>query len=50
MIHAKTNHTYREKIEIGAYYTYDKKHNKVYDIKGMREEFKELIKRLKQNK
>ncbi len=43
----KTNHTYQEDFKLGAYYTYDKKHNRIYDIKNMREEFKSLIKRLK---
>ena len=40
-------HIYIEKIEIGAYYTYGKKQNKVYDLKGMRHDFKQLVKKLK---
>tara|TARA_R100001440_G_scaffold22235_2_gene36323 strand:- start:147 stop:278 length:132 start_codon:yes stop_codon:yes gene_type:complete len=40
-------HIYQEKIELGAYYTYNDKQKKVYDIKSMREQFKELIKKLK---
>jgi len=40
-------HIYQEKIELGAYYTYNDKQKKVYDIKGIREQFKELIKKLK---
>ena len=40
-------HIYSENIKLGAYYTYDKNNNKVYDLKSMRQEFKELIKKLK---
>ena len=40
-------HIYNENIKLGAYYTYDKNNNKVYDLKSMREDFKELIKKLK---
>ncbi len=40
-------HIYIEKIELGAYYTYDKKQNKVYDFKSMRQDFKQLLKKLK---
>jgi hypothetical protein len=40
-------HIYQEKIELGAYYTYNDKQKKVYDIKSMKEQFKELIKKLK---
>ena len=40
-------HIYQEKIELGAYYTYNDKQKKVYDIKSMREQIKELIKKLK---
>ena len=42
-----SKHIYSENIKLGAYYTYDKNNNKVYDIKSMRVEFKELIKKLK---
>ena len=38
---------YSENIKLGAYYTYDKNNNKVYDLKTMRQDFKELIKKLK---
>ena len=38
---------YKEKLELGAYYTYNKDNKKVYDIKSMRQDFKELIKKLK---
>jgi hypothetical protein len=38
---------YKEKFKLGAYYTYDKNNNKVYDIKTMREDFKQLVKKLK---
>ena len=40
-------HIYSENIKLGAYYTYDKNNNKVYDLKTMRQEFKELINKLK---
>jgi hypothetical protein len=40
-------HVYKEKLELGAYYTYNKDNKKVYDIKSMRQDFKELIKKLK---
>tara|TARA_Y100001973_G_C5208440_1_gene343452 strand:+ start:8819 stop:8950 length:132 start_codon:yes stop_codon:yes gene_type:complete len=38
---------YKEKLELGAYYTYNKDNQKVYDIKTMRKDFKELIGKLK---
>ena len=40
-------HIYSEDLKLVAYYTYDKNNKKVYDIKSMRVEFKELIKKLK---
>ena len=40
-------HIYSENLKLGAYYTYDKNNNKVYDLKTMRQEFKELINKLK---
>ena len=43
----KNKNLYKEKIQIGAYYTYDKNHKKVYDIKSMRKSFKKLIDKLK---
>ena len=43
----KDKNLYKEKLQLGAYYTYDKNNNKVYDIKSMRQDFKELIKKLK---
>ena len=42
-----SKHIYSENIKLGAYYTYDKNNNKVYDIKSMRQDFKELINKLK---
>tara|TARA_R110002124_G_scaffold128283_2_gene289030 strand:+ start:1340 stop:1474 length:135 start_codon:yes stop_codon:yes gene_type:complete len=42
-----SKHIYSENIKLGAYYTYDKNNNKVYDLKSMRQEFKELINKLK---
>ena len=40
-------HIYSENLKLGAYYTYDKNNNKVYDIKSMRQDYKELIEKLK---
>ena len=40
-------HIYSENLKLGAYYTYDSDNKKVYDIKSMRKDFKELIKKLK---
>ena len=40
-------HIYSENLKLGAYYTYDKNNKKVYDIKTMREDFKDLVKKLK---
>ena len=42
-----SKHIYSENIKLGAYYTYDKNNKRVYDVKAMRQEFKELIKKLK---
>ena len=42
-----SKHIYSENLKFGAYYTYDKNNNKVYDLKSMRQDFKELIKKLK---
>ena len=44
---SKENNLYREKLQLGAYYTYDKNNKKVYDLKSIRKDFKELIKSLK---
>ncbi len=38
---------YKEKLKLGAYYTYDKNFNKVYDTKGIKRRMNELIKNLK---
>jgi hypothetical protein len=43
----KDKNLYKEKLQLGAYYTYDKNNKKVYDIKGMRKDFKILIEKLK---
>ncbi len=40
-------HIYIEKIELGAYYTYNNHQKKIYDLKSMRKDFKRLIKKLK---
>ena len=45
-----SKHIYSENLKLGAYYTYDKNNNKVYDLKSMRQDFKELIKKLKKQK
>ena len=42
-------HIYSEKIELGAYYTYDDKQKRVYDLESMRKDFKKLLKKLKNN-
>ena len=46
-IMSKFDNIYKEKFQLGAYYTYDKDNKKVYDIKGITQDFKELIKTLK---
>lgn len=43
----KYKNLYKEKLQLGAYYTYDKNHKKVYDLKGIRKDFKILIEKLK---
>ena len=43
----KNNNLYKERLQLGAYYTYDENHNKVYDLKGIRKAFKRLINKLK---
>tara|TARA_R100000664_G_scaffold1568_1_gene3994 strand:- start:38 stop:217 length:180 start_codon:yes stop_codon:yes gene_type:complete len=43
----KENNIYKEKIQLGAYYTYDKNNKKVYDLKSIRKSFKRLINKLK---
>lgn len=43
----KDKNLYNEKLQLGAYYTYDKDHNKVYDIKSIRQAFNKLINKLK---
>ncbi len=44
---SKNNNLYHEKLQLGAYYTYDKDHNKVYDVKSIKKNFKRLIEKLK---
>ena len=39
-------HIYSQKIELGAYYTYNENKKKVFDLKSMEEDFKSLIKKL----
>lgn len=46
----KTNHVYEDTFQVDIKYTYDRKHNKVYDIDSAVKEFNTLIKKLmKQN-
>ncbi len=40
-------HIYSEKIELGAYYTYNNKQQKIYDLKSMKKAFKKMLKKLK---
>ena len=40
-------HIYSEKIELGAYYSYNKKRKKVYDFEGIKRDFKDLLEKLK---
>ena len=40
-------HIYSEQIKIGAYYSYNDKQQKVYDLKSMRQDFKALLEKLK---
>ena len=47
---SKEGNIYSEQIKLGAYYTYDEDHNKVYDIQSMRRRFKELVTKLKDNR
>lgn len=42
-------HIFSEKIELGAYYTYNEKQKKVYDLKCMKKDFKKLLNKLKDN-
>ncbi len=39
-------HIYIEKIELAAYYSYNDKQKKVYDLKTIKEDFTRLIKKL----
>ena len=43
----KTKHTYEDTFKIDVKYTYDRKHNKVYDIQSIKESFNLLLKKLK---
>jgi len=44
---SKDNNLYHEKLQLGAYYTYDKNNKKVYDVKSIRQNFKRLIEKIK---
>ena len=43
----KDKNLYYEKLQLGAYYTYNKNHKKVYDVKSIKQNFKRLIQKLK---
>ncbi len=44
---SKEKNLYHEKLQIGAYYTYDKNNKKVYDVKSIRQNLKQLIEKIK---
>ena len=43
----KDKNLYHERLQLGAYYTYDKNNKKVYDVKSIKKRFKRLIEKLK---
>ncbi len=43
----KDKNLYHERLQLGAYYTYDKNNKKVYDVKSIKKSFKRLIEKLK---
>ena len=43
----KDKNLYHERLQLGAYYTYDKNYKKVYDVKSIKQNFKLLIEKLK---
>ena len=43
----KVEHIYANDIKLEAEYTYDKNHNKVYNVKKLRRHFNILLKNLK---
>lgn len=40
-------HIFSEKIELGAYYSYNDEQKKVYDVEGMKRDFQNLLEKLK---
>jgi len=44
--HNDMKHIYIEKIEFGAYYTYNANQKKVYDLETIKKDFRRLIKKL----
>ncbi len=40
-------HIFSEKIELGAYYSYDEEQKKIYDFAGMKRDFQNLLEKLK---
>ncbi len=40
-------HIYSKKIEFSVYYIYDNKQKKVYDLKALKQDFKDWMKKLK---
>ena len=44
---SENKNLYHEKLQVGAYYTYDKNNKKVYDVKSIKQNFKLLIEKIK---
>ena len=40
-------HIFSEKIELGAYYSYNDQQKKVYDVEGIKRDFQNLLEKLK---
>ena len=43
----KNKNLYHEKLQLGVYYTYDENNKKVYDVKSIKNNFKQLIEKMK---
>ena len=46
-IMSENNHIYAKDIKLDAEYTYDKNHNRVYNLKKLRRHFNIILKNLK---
>jgi hypothetical protein len=44
---SQNNHIYAKDIKLDAEYTYDKNHNRVYNLKKLRRHFNIILKNLK---